>query len=71
MCKEEILYSEGGVALEQIAWNNCGCPVSGGSQSQVGQVITLEELKELGKKIWYFVIKQKKEKDYFQTLDHV
>ena len=34
--KEEILYLEGGEALEQIAQRSCGCPITGDVQSQIG-----------------------------------
>jgi len=34
--KEEILYSEGGEALEPVAQRNCGCPFLGSVQGQVG-----------------------------------
>jgi len=35
-CKEEILYSESGEALEQVAllWNCCRCPIPGGVSGQ-------------------------------------
>jgi len=32
----EILYSEGGEALAQVAQRSCGCPIPGGPQGQVG-----------------------------------
>ena len=35
--KEEILYCEGGEALEQVAQRSCGCPVPGSVQGQVGR----------------------------------
>jgi len=31
----EILYSDGGEALTQVAQGICGCPVPGGTQGQV------------------------------------
>ncbi|GAB0188666.1 hypothetical protein GRJ2_001331900 [Grus japonensis] len=34
--KEEILYCEGGEALEQVAQRSCGCPMPGNVQGQVG-----------------------------------
>ena len=34
--QEEILYSEGGETLEQVAQRGCGCPISGGVLGQVG-----------------------------------
>jgi len=34
--KEEILYNEGGEALEQVAQRSCGCPLPGSVQGQVG-----------------------------------
>jgi len=36
-CKKEILYSEGGVALAQVAQRSCGCPLPGRVQGQVGR----------------------------------
>jgi len=33
---EEILYSEGGKALAQVAQRSCGCPIPGGVQGQAG-----------------------------------
>jgi len=33
---EEIPYSEGGKALEQVAQRSCGCPIPGNIQDQVG-----------------------------------
>ena len=35
-CKEEILYCEGGEALEQVAQRGCGCPLPGSVQGQAG-----------------------------------
>ena len=35
-CQEEILYSESGEALEQVAQRSCGCPIPGSVQEQVG-----------------------------------
>jgi len=35
--KKEILYSEGGEALAQVAQRSCGCPLPGSVQGQVGQ----------------------------------
>ena len=32
----EILYSEGGEELEQVAQRGCGCPITEGLQGQVG-----------------------------------
>jgi len=34
---KEILYSEGGKALAQVAQRSCGCPLPGSVQGQVGQ----------------------------------
>jgi len=34
---KDILYYEGGEALEQVAWRNCGCPLPGSVQGQVGR----------------------------------
>ena len=34
--KEEILYSEGGVALAQVAQRSCACPLPGSVQGQAG-----------------------------------
>jgi len=34
--KEEILHSEGGEALAQVAQRGCGCPLPGRVQGQVG-----------------------------------
>jgi len=34
--KEEILYSEGGEAVEQVAQRSCGCPLPGSVQGQAG-----------------------------------
>ena len=33
---EEILHSEGGEALAQVAQRSCGCPIPGGVQGQAG-----------------------------------
>jgi len=33
----EILYCEGGDALEQVAQRSCGCPLPGSAQSQAGR----------------------------------
>ena len=33
----EILHSEGGEALEQVAQIICGCPIPGGDQGQAGR----------------------------------
>jgi len=35
--KEEILHSEGGEALAQVAQRSCGCPLPGRVQGQVGR----------------------------------
>ena len=35
-CKEEVLYCEGGAALEQVAQRGCGCPLPGSVQGQAG-----------------------------------
>ena len=35
-CKEGVLPCEGGEALEQVAQRDCGCPISGSVQGQVG-----------------------------------
>ena len=34
--QEEILHTEGGDALEQVAQGGCGCPIPGGIQGQAG-----------------------------------
>jgi len=34
--KKEMLYCEGGEALEQVAQRSCGCPLPGNVQGQVG-----------------------------------
>jgi len=34
--KEEILHSEGGEALVQVAQRSCGCPLPGSVRGQVG-----------------------------------
>ena len=34
--KKEILYSEGGEALDQVAQRSCGCPLPGSVQGQAG-----------------------------------
>jgi len=34
--KEEILYYEGGEALEQVAQRSCVCPLPGSVQGQAG-----------------------------------
>jgi len=35
--KKELLYNEGGKALEQVAQRSCGCPLPGSVQGQGGQ----------------------------------
>ena len=35
-CQEEILLSEGGEALGQVAQRTCGCPIPGGIRGQIG-----------------------------------
>jgi len=35
--KEEILYSEGGEALERVAQRSCGCPLPESVQGQAGR----------------------------------
>jgi len=34
--QEEVLHTEGGDALEQVAQGGCGCPIPGGIQGQAG-----------------------------------
>jgi len=37
ICKEEILYNEGGETLERVAQRGSGGPIPGNIQDQVGQ----------------------------------
>jgi len=48
----EIPYSEGGETLKQVAQRACGCPISGGIQGKVHQVLLSMDLKQ--KKNPYF-----------------
>jgi len=46
MSKKEILFCEGGEALEQIAQRSCCCPLPGSVQGQVGRGFAQPDLVE-------------------------
>ena len=45
--QEEILHSEGGEALEDVAQRGCGCSIPGGVQDQVTQGPIQSDLEHL------------------------
>lgn len=40
--KEKVFYSNGGVALEQVAWRSGRCPVPGNTQGQTGGALSTD-----------------------------